>query len=216
MKENNILKSERTKVKRQPQRGLYDFNIITQIMDETFICQVGFSVKGQPFVIPTCFGRKEKKIYFHGARASRMLTTIKENAEICFSVTILDGIVLARSAFHHSINYRSVILFGNAEEVVNKEEKIEALKIISDQIITGRWKDVRKPNDKELNSTTVLSFEIKEGSAKIRSGPAVDDEEDLDLPVWAGIMPVKTIFGEPEPDKKLNENISVPAYLKKF
>ena len=143
-----------------------------------------------------------------------MLKTINNGPDICFTVTILDGIVLARSAFHHSINYRSVVLFGKAKEVTNKEEKIEALKIISENIVRERWEDVRKPNEKELNATSVLCFEIKEGSAKIRSGPPVDDEEDLDLPVWAGIQPVKLIYGKPIPDDALKENVSLPQYLK--
>lgn len=214
MNKNENLESKRSKVKRQPQRGFYDFETISGILDRTFICNIGFVFENGPVVIPTCFGRKENKLYFHGALNNRMLKAMKQGAEICFSVTILDGVVLARSAFHHSINYRSVLLFGKAEEITDDEAKTGALKIISDQILPGRWEDVRPPNKKELNSTSVLCFEINEGSAKIRTGPAVDEEEDLDIPAWSGVLPTKLIFGQPEQDKLQDAAVILPEYLK--
>lgn len=213
MNKNANLESERSKVKRQPRRGFYDFKTIAGILDAAFTCNIGFVFEDGPVVIPTCFGRKENKLYFHGALNNRMLKRMKEGAEICFTVTIVDGLVLARSAFHHSINYRSVLLFGKAEEITGSDEKTEALKIISDQMLPGRWEDVRPPNEKELNSTSVLCLEINEGSAKIRTGPAVDEEEDLDIPAWAGILPAKLTFGKPEQDELQDKNIPLPEYL---
>lgn len=211
-----ILTTEKSKIKRLPKRAIYDFKKIAKILDESFVCHIGFSINGQPFVVPTCYGRKNDEIFFHGAKTSRMLGHIKAGSEICVTITLLDGIVLARSAFHHSINYRSVVLFGKAKEITNPTEKTKALKIITEHIIAGRWKDVRKPNDKELMATSVFSLEISEASAKIREGGPVDDMEDMDLNVWAGVLPLKIISDKPVRDSKLNKNIILPDYIKGY
>ena len=213
---NKIRVTEKTKIKRLPKRASYDFKKITKILDDSFVCHIGFSINGQPFVIPTCYGRKNDEIFFHGAKTSRMLGHIKTSSEICVTITLLDGIVLARSAFHHSINYRSVVLFGKANELTNPKEKIKALKIITEHIIFGRWNDVRKPNEKELNATSVFSLKIDEASAKVRKGGPVDDMEDMDLNVWAGVLPLKIISGKPMKDSKLNKNIILPEYIKGY
>ncbi len=213
---NKIRVTEKTKINRLPKRSSYDFKEITKILDDSFVCHIGFSINGQPFVIPTCYGRKNDEIFFHGAKTSRMLGHIKTGSEICITITLLDGIVLARSAFHHSINYRSVVLFGKANELTNPKEKIKALKIITEHIITGRWNDVRKPNEKELNATSVFSLKIDEASAKVRKGGPVDDMEDMDLNVWAGVLPLKIISGKPVRDSKLNKNIILPDYIKNY
>jgi uncharacterized protein len=205
--------TNRTKIKRMPKRAVYDFDMIAKILDDSFICHIGFSVNGQIFVIPTCYGRANDRIYFHGAKGSRMLENIKAGSEICITVTILDGIVLARSAFHHSVNYRSVVIFGKAEELLNKSEKTEALRIITEQILPGRWNDVRKPNDKELNVTTVFSLKINEASAKVREGGPIDDEEDMDLNVWAGVLPLKINANEPINSSDLKGKIKTPEYI---
>ena len=208
--------TEKTKVKRLPKRSVYDFEKIAEILDSSFVCHIGFSINRQPFVIPTCFGRKDDEIFFHGAKTSRMLEHIKSGSEICITVTLIDGIVLARSVFHHSINYRSVILFGNAKEINDPFEKTDALKIITEHIIPGRWSDARKPNEKELNATSVFSLKINEVSAKVRDGGPVDEKEDMGLNVWAGVLPVKIVSGEPVSDPKLNGNISLPGYIKNY
>ncbi len=213
---NKIRVTEKTKIKRLPKRSSYDFKEITKILDDSFVCHIGFSINGQPFVIPTCYGRKNDEIFFHGAKTSRMLGHIKTGSEICITITLLDGIVLARSAFHHSINYRSVVLFGKANELTNPKEKIKALKIITEHIISGRWNDVRKPNEKELNATSVFSLKIDEASAKVREGGPVDDKEDMNLNVWAGVLPLKIISGKPMKDSKLNKNIILPDYIKNY
>ena len=210
---NNAFMSERTKVHRLPDRGFYDFETITKILDDTFICHIGFVVENQPYVIPTCFGRENDEIFFHGAKGSRMLKAIKNGSDICITVTILDGIVLARSAFHHSVNYRSVVILGKAKEISESSEKEKALQIITEHIMPGRWNDVRKPNAKELNTTTVLSLNINEASAKIREGAPKDDEEDMDLEIWAGVLPLKIAPQEPIQDSKLKDNILLPGYL---
>ncbi len=208
--------TEKSKIKRLPKRAVYDFKKISKILDDSFVCHIGFSINDQPFVIPTCYGRKEDEIFFHGSKGSRMLEHIKTGVEICITITLLDGIVLSRSAFHHSINYRSVVLFGNAKELTNPKEKTKALKIITEHIIPGRWKDVRKPNEKELNATSVFSLKINEASAKVREGGPVDDKKDMDLNVWAGVLPLKIIPGKPVNDPKLNGNILLPDYIKGY
>ncbi|MEO8398568.1 MAG: pyridoxamine 5'-phosphate oxidase family protein [Ignavibacteriaceae bacterium] len=212
----NLEPTKKTKVKTIPKRASYDVETINKILDDTFICHIGFVAQDHPFVIPTGFGRKENKLYFHGAKGSRMLKALKNGIDICLTVTLIDGIVLARSAFHHSINYRSVVAFGKAEEIFDQAEKTKALKIISNHIIPGRWEDVRKPNDKELNATAVFSLDINEASAKIRVGNPIDDEEDINLKVWAGVLPLKIIAGNPIPDAILNYEMPVPLYLKNY
>ena len=207
-------------VKRLPKRAKYEFEDIAGIMDSSFICHIGFVFNGEPVVIPTIYGRKRDQLFFHGATTSRMLRVMKEGYRISLAVTILDGIVLARSAFHHSINYRSVVLFGNANEVIGENNKLEALKVISDQVAPGRWEEVRQPNKKELKATSVYRMQIDEGSAKVRTGPPIDDREDYELDVWAGIVPLKIKAEDPVQDELLKDNIlrpgSISALLKRF
>ncbi len=214
MKELNPTK--RTKINRQPKRASFNPDTIYKILDETFICHIGFSIDNQVYIIPTLFGRKDDMIFIHGSINSRMLKSFEKGEDICVSVTLVDGIVLARSAFHHSINYRSVIIFGKPEPVTSEQSKIEALKTIMEHMVPGRWEEVRKPYDKELSLTSVYSLKINEASAKIRTGPAVDDKEDLDLNVWAGVLPLKMTAEKPIDNPDLKENILLPDYLKKF
>ncbi len=212
--ENKV--SNKIKVKRMPKRGFYDLETICKILDDTFVCHIGFTSEGQTFVIPIAFGRKDDTIYFHGAKGSRMLKVLQSGPEICVTVSIIDGIVLARSAFHHSINYRSVVLFGKAEEITEDDKKTTALKYITDHIIRGRWDEVREPNRKELNATSVFQLKINEASAKIRTGPPIDEEEDMGMNVWAGVIPIKNIAAEPIRDAQLNGDIILPGYIKDY
>ena len=205
-------KTDRTTLKRLPARGHYDHEIVHKILDEGFICHVGFVVDGRPVVIPTGYGRIGDKLYIHGSQASRMLRTLKAGVAACVTVTLVDGLVLARSAFHHSINYRSVVIFGNATLVEEPEEKLAALVAFSEHVVGGRWNDVREPTEQELKATTVLRLPLKEVSAKVRTGPPLDDEEDYQLPVWAGVIPLRLEAGEPIPDPRLANGITVPGY----
>ena len=211
MKELTI--TERTKIKRLPKRAAYDTVTIYSILDEAFICHVGFKIKEQVYIIPTAYGRKDDFLFIHGSQKSRMLNSIKNGEDICISVTLTDGIVLARSAFHHSINYRSVIIFSKGEEIIESAEKTEALKVIIDHIMPGRWEDVREPNKKELKATSVFKFKIDEASAKVRTGPPVDDEEDLRLNVWAGVLPLRVTAEKPVKDSYLGDDVLLPEYL---
>ncbi|HEU4480139.1 MAG TPA: pyridoxamine 5'-phosphate oxidase family protein, partial [Pyrinomonadaceae bacterium] len=195
-------KTERTTLRRLPLRGSYDRDVVYKILDEAFICHVGFVVDGQPFVIPTGFGRIRDKLYIHGSQASRMLRTLKTGVAACVTVTLVDGLVLARSAFHHSINYRSVVIFGNATLVEDAQEKLAALLAFSEHVIRGRWDDVREPTEQELKSTTVLVLPLEEVSAKVRTGPPIDDEADYELPVWAGVIPLQVVAGKAIPDPR--------------
>ena len=204
--------TERTTLKRLPKRGVYDREIVYGILDEGFVCHVGFAVDGQPFVIPTGYARVEDQLYIHGSQVSRMLRTLAGGIDVCVTVTLVDGLVLARSAFHHSINYRSVVIFGNATLVEDRAAKLAALFAFSEHVIRGRWDDVREPTEQELKATTVLSLSLAEASAKVRSGPPVDDEEDYALDVWAGVLPLKTFAGAPINDPRLREDIEPPAY----
>jgi nitroimidazol reductase NimA-like FMN-containing flavoprotein (pyridoxamine 5'-phosphate oxidase superfamily) len=199
-------KSTRNTVKRIPKRGRYDRATIYEILDAAFLCHVGFSIDGQPFVIPTAYGREGDTIYLHGATTSRMLVLLQKGLPVCLTVTRLDGLVLARSAFHHSMNYRSAVVFGQAT-LVPDEQKERALEVISEQILRGRWAETRKPYPKELKATTVLAVTIEEASAKIRTGPPGDEPEDYELPIWAGVLPIRQTFGEPEADPLLLEGI---------
>lgn len=205
--------TERTQVRRLPKRGAYDRKTVYDILDQAFICHVGFTTERGPVVIPTSYGRKDDKLYIHGSAASRMLRTLSEGVPVCVTVTLVDGIVLARSAFHHSINYRSVVVFGNATVLAEREAKLDALRVISEHIIPGRWNDVRGPNEQELKATTVLELPIEEASAKIRTGPPVDDDEDYALNVWAGVLPMRVSYGDLAPDERL-AHVDVPAYLR--
>ncbi|HEV2834245.1 MAG TPA: pyridoxamine 5'-phosphate oxidase family protein [Pyrinomonadaceae bacterium] len=204
--------TERTKLKRLPKRGHFDRESVYGILDEGFICHVGFAVDGQPFVIPTGYGRVGDKLYIHGSQASRMLRSLAGGINVCVTVTIVDGLVLARSAFHHSMNYRSVVVFGRATLVDDPQEKMEALIALSEHIVRGRWDDVRGPNEQEILLTTVLCLPLEEASAKIRTGPPLDDEEDYALPIWAGVVPLKLVAGEPVKDPLLSAEIPVPDY----
>lgn len=205
-------KTERTTLKRLPARGSYDREVVHQILDEGFICHVGFVVDGRPVVIPTGFARIDDKLYIHGSQASRMLRTLKIGVDVCVTVTLVDGLVLARSAFHHSINYRSVVMFGQAALVEVQQEKLAALVAFSEHVVRGRWDDVREPTEQELKATSVLVLPLEQVSAKVRTGPPLDDEEDYELAVWAGVIPLRVVAGEPVADPRLPETISAPDY----
>ena len=208
--------TERTTLKRLPKRGVYDRHLVYGILDEGFICHVGFAVEGQPFVIPTGYARVDEQLFIHGSQVSRMLRTLSSGIDVCVAVTLVDGLVLARSAFHHSINYRSVVMFGRATIVDDREAKLAALFAFSEQVIPGRWNDVREPTEQELRATTVLSLPLVEVSAKVRTGPPIDDEEDYALNVWAGVLPLKIQAGAPINDPRLPEAIAPPSYALKY
>ena len=209
-------KTDRTTLKRLPKRGYYEHETIHAILDEGFICHVGFVFEGRPVVIPTGYARADEKLYIHGSQASRMLRTLSEGIDVCVTVTLVDGLVLARSAFHHSINYRSVVVFGRATRIDDPVEKNSALFAFSEQVIRGRWKDVREPTDNELKQTTVLCLALTEASAKVRTGPPLDDEEDYAMDVWAGVVPLRLVAGEPIDDPRLIEGVEVPAYAREY
>jgi nitroimidazol reductase NimA-like FMN-containing flavoprotein (pyridoxamine 5'-phosphate oxidase superfamily) len=211
-----LLQTDRTKLKRLPKRGHFDRETVYGILDEGFICHVGFAPEGQPFVIPTGYARVDDTLYIHGSQASRMLRTLSGGVDACVTVTIIDGLVLARSAFHHSMNYRSVVIFGRATLVANPEEKSAALLALSEHFIRGRWNDVRGPNEQEMKLTTVLSLPLVEASAKIRTGPPLDDEEDYAMPIWAGVIPLKLEAGEPIKDPRLPDGIEAPDYARHY
>jgi uncharacterized protein len=204
--------TERTRVVREAQRGVYDRESIYRILDEGFVCHVGFSVDGQPYVIPTLFARVGDAIYFHGSAASRMLRNLSEGISVCVTVTLTDGFVLARSVFNHSMNYRSVVALGKAVPVDAPEEKLQALHAFTEKILLGRWNDARRPNEKELKATSILRLPLTEVSAKIRTGPPVDDAPDYALPVWAGVIPVRVAFDAPIRDDRCDPSIPTPAY----
>jgi len=208
--------TQRTTLKRLPKRGVYDRELVYRILDEGFICHVSFAVDGQPFVIPTGYARIADQLYIHGSQVSRMLRTLVQGIDVCIAVTLVDGLVLARSAFHHSVNYRSVVIFGRAAMVEEKEAKLAALFAFSEHVIPGRWNDVREPTEQELKATTVLSLPLLEVSAKVRTGPPIDDEEDYALNVWAGVLPLRMIAGEPINDPRLPESIEPPTYTLKY
>lgn len=201
----------RTQVRRLPKRGHYDRETIHAILDEALICHVGFVVDGSPVVIPTIHWREADTLYVHGSSASRMLRSLKGGVEACVTVTLLDGLVLARSAFHHSMNYRSVVVFGKAREV-DGDEKLRALDSLVEHVMPGRSRDVRPPNETELRATTVLALPLEEASAKIRTGGPVDDDEDYALPVWAGVVPMRLTRGEPLADEQVT--VELPDYLR--
>ncbi|HLM55824.1 MAG TPA: pyridoxamine 5'-phosphate oxidase family protein [Pyrinomonadaceae bacterium] len=203
----------RTTLRRLPQRAEYGREAVYQILDEAFVCHVGFVSGGSPFVIPTAYGRAGDVLYLHGARASRMLKELARGPEVCVTVTLLDGLVLARSAFHHSINYRSVVVLGRAEVVEDPSEKMEALRLFTEHIVRGRWDEVREPSPQEMNATLVLRLPLAEASAKVRTGPPVDDEEDMTWPVWAGELPLRLVASEPVADPHTGDGLSAPSYL---
>ena len=206
----------RTRVVREAHRGVYDRETAYKILDEGFLCHVGFVANGQPFVIPTSYGRKDASLYIHGSAASRMLRQMKEGIPVCVTVTLLDGLVLARSVFNHSMNYRSVVILGKAALVDDPAEKLEALRLLSEHIIPGRWDDARQPNERELKQTSVLRIPIEEFSSKVRIGPPIDDEEDLSFPTWAGVVPLVMKVGTPENDPTLQPRREVPEYVRSY
>jgi uncharacterized protein len=206
----------RTRVVREPERGVYDRETVYRILDEAFICHVGFCADGQPFVIPTSYGRKDANLYIHGSAASRMLRQMKEGVTLCVTVTLLDGLVLARSVFNHSMNYRSVVILGKGTLVDDPEEKLTALRVLSEHILPGRWDDARQPNERELKATSVLRVPIEEFSAKVRTGPPVDDAEDYTFPTWAGVVPLEMKACEPISDPNLNPKQEVPKYARNY
>jgi nitroimidazol reductase NimA-like FMN-containing flavoprotein (pyridoxamine 5'-phosphate oxidase superfamily) len=195
--------TQRTQVRRLPKRAVYDKAQVSAILDEGFICHAGFVVDGQPYVIPTGYGRAGDLIYIHGSAASRMLRTLDRGVDVCVTVTLVDGFVLARSAFHHSMNYRSVVVLGRASLVADREEKLAALRAITNHIVPGRWEEARQPAEQELKATSVLALPLEEVSAKVRTGGPIDDEEDYALPVWAGVVPLRQQLGDPIPDERL-------------
>ncbi len=205
---------ERSEVRRLPERGNYDPSTINSILDEALICHVGFVAEdGYPVVIPTIHARSGNTLYLHGSPASRMLRSLKGGAEVCVTVTIVDGLVLARSVFHHSMNYRSVVVFGRPREVSDPEEKMRALQAVTEHVARGRWADARHPTDNEFKGTTVLAVAIEETSAKIRTGLPGDDDDDYELPIWAGVIPVEAAFGDAIDDPVLAEGIDRPGYV---
>ncbi|MEO7674632.1 MAG: pyridoxamine 5'-phosphate oxidase family protein [Pyrinomonadaceae bacterium] len=208
--------TERTRLRRLPKRGAFDRETIYPILDEALICHVGFALDGQPYVIPTGFARIGDDLYIHGSSASRMLRNLAEGVDVCVTVTLLDGLVLARSAFHHSMNYRSVVILGKAELVTDPDEKNKALEAFTEHIIPGRWANVRWPSELELKATSVLKLPIDEASAKIRFGDPVDDDQDYAMNVWAGILPLSLLTGVPVDDKKLPDGIAVPDHVSHY
>ena len=206
----------RTTLKRLPQRGHYDRELINPILDEGFICHVGFAVDGQPFVIPTGYARVGDSLVIHGSQASRLLRTLGQGIEVCVTVTLVDGLVLARSAFNHSMNYRSVVVFGRATVIDDPAEKFAVLLALSEHMIPGRWDDVREPTERELQQTTVLLLPFTEASAKVRTGPPLDDEEDYDLPIWAGLIPLQMVANAPVSDSRLKDSVEMPAYARNY
>jgi uncharacterized protein len=205
--------TDRTRVRRTPQRGAYERDTIDAILDETLISHVGFVHDAHPVVIPTLHARLGDRLYLHGSAASRMLRTLLKGVPVCVTATLVDGLVLARSAFHHSVNYRSVVVFGEATAVEPEEERLKALELFTEKLVPGRWGEVRPPTRQELKGTKVLSLPLDEASAKVRSGPPIDDDEDYDLPVWAGVLPLGTQGAEPQPDPRLDPAIETPGYV---
>lgn len=208
--------TEKTKLKRLPKRGHFERETINQILDEAFICHVGFVANNQPFVIPTAYARDGENLIIHGSAASRMMRNLSEGIDICVTVTLIDGLVLARSAFHHSMNYRSVVVLGKATIVSEEQEKFEALRLFTEHLIPNRWDEIREPNSKELKGTTVLRLPITEASAKIRTGNPVDDEEDYELDVWAGVIPLHLQAGKAIDDDRLKNGIAQPQSVQNY
>jgi uncharacterized protein len=209
-------KTTRNKVKRLPDRGYYDSSVIYPIIDEALICHVGFVQDNQPYIIPTLHARQGDRVLLHGAKGSRLLRHVGSGGDVCIAITLMDGIVLARSVFHHSINYRSVVIFGKGELIEGEEARLEAMESFTERLIPGRWQDARPPNPVELKQTTIVAVTIESASAKIRTGPPKDDEEDIGLPVWAGVLPLSQISGAPIADPSLKAGIEIPDYIHNF
>jgi nitroimidazol reductase NimA-like FMN-containing flavoprotein (pyridoxamine 5'-phosphate oxidase superfamily) len=208
--------AKRTELRRIPDRGSRDWETINKILDAGFLASVGFCVDGQPFVIPTLYGRDGARLYLHGSAASRMLRELETGVPACVTVTLVDGLVLSRSAFDHSMNYRSVVAFGTAHKIMDPEQKIKSLRVISEHLIAGRWAEVRGPSDKELKATTVLEYSIEEASSKVRSGPPLDGESDYGWKVWAGVLPLEMKSRLPIPDENLVKGVTLPEYVQRY
>ena len=208
--------TDRTTVRRLPKRAAYDRQTVYSILDEALICHVGFVVEGKPVVIPTIHARLNDRLYVHGSEASRMLRTLREGVDVCVTVTLLDGLVIARSAFHHSMNYRSVVVYGVATEVSDRGEKLTALETIVEHVVPGRSADARGPSEVELRGTIVLSLPLEEVSAKIRTGGPIDDDEDYALPIWAGEIPLNLTPGVPIGDSRLSPEVALPDYVARY
>jgi len=213
---DNSAMSERTRIAREPQRAVYDRAVIYKIFDEGFVCHLGFTVDGQTYVIPTMYARVGDAIYFHGSAASRMLRGAASGLNVCVTVTLVDGLVLARSVFNHSMNYRSVVALGTALMVDEPGEKLEALRAFAEKILPGRWNDARQPNEKESKATSILRLPLDEVSAKVRQGGVEDDAEDYALKVWAGIVPLRLVAEAPVRDERCDAGIATPCYAKNF
>lgn len=210
------LKTERTTVRREPHRGVYDRETIYAILDAGFVCHMGFVHDGHPFVIPTSYWRIDDDLYVHGSSASRMLRGLGGGLEVCVTVTHVDGLVMARSAFNHSVNYRSVVVLGKGSLLATDEEKIAALHAFTERLAPGRWDEIRYPSEKELKATSVLKVPLSEASAKVRQGPPEDDVDDYALNCWAGVIPFETVVRAPESDPKLREGIATPRYAMEY
>jgi nitroimidazol reductase NimA-like FMN-containing flavoprotein (pyridoxamine 5'-phosphate oxidase superfamily) len=208
--------TSRNRVRRLPKRGHYDRKTVHAIIDEALVCHVAFSMDGVPTVIPTLHARRGDSLLLHGSSASRLLRHVGEGHPVSVAMTILDGIVLARSVFHHSMNYRSVVLHGTGHLLESEEEKRSALEAFAEHIARGRWSDARKPSRKELKATMVVSIPIDLAAAKIRTGPPLDDDDDYSLPIWAGVLPLSIEAGKPEPDPRLGRDIKVPSYIRRY
>jgi nitroimidazol reductase NimA-like FMN-containing flavoprotein (pyridoxamine 5'-phosphate oxidase superfamily) len=215
MPENQAM-SERTQIVREPQRAVYDREAIYRILDEGFVCHLGFAVDGQTFVIPTMYARVGDALYFHGSAASRMLRAVTSGSNVCITITLLDGLVVARSVFNQSMNYRSVVALGNAVLVDEPAEKLAALEAFTEKVLPGRWRDARQPNEKELKATSILRLALTEVSAKVRQGEVEDDPEDYALPVWAGVVPLRLVADKPVRDVRCDPAIPAPEYATKF
>lgn len=208
--------TERTTLRRHPERGNHDKSVIYDILDEALICHVAFAAEAGPVVVPTLYARVNDTLYIHGSAIGRMLRTIAEGVDVCVNVTLLDGLVFARSAFSHSMNYRSVTVFGRGREVTDRTEKMRALAATVEHVAQGRWLDARRPSEKELLATTVIAIPLAEASAKIREGGPKDAEADYALPVWAGVVPLKMIAGTPDPDGRLHSEATTPDYVASY
>lgn len=210
----NLRITERAKVKRVPKRAAYDRATVDDILDSGLLCHVGYVIDGAPYVTATCYWRHGDRVYWHGSAASRMLRTVTSGVPVCFTVSHLDGLVMARSGFHHSVNYRGVTLFGEAVMIEDPAEKRAMLKDFTDRLTPGRWEELRETTDQELKGTTICALTIDEGAAKVRAGGPNDDPPDYDLDVWAGVVPITTVVGEPVPDDRLKPGIPAPDYLR--
>jgi nitroimidazol reductase NimA-like FMN-containing flavoprotein (pyridoxamine 5'-phosphate oxidase superfamily) len=207
-----MTRSKGSRVRRHPERGLYEREVIAAILDEALFCHVGFVVDGQPFVIPTIHARAGDVLYLHGSTASRMLRTLAEGVDVCVTATLLDGLVLARSVYNHSMNYRSAVVLGRARAVVDAGKKLAALEAITEHVVPGRWHDARRPTEQEIKATSVLALGLDEASAKVRNGPPEDFDDDVELPIWAGVIPLRLVAGAAETDASVPDGVALPPY----